>query len=80
LPRIFKIYRIYAAIKRLMDERRPDLFIPVDLPDFNMVLARRAKARGLRVLYYIAPRPGHGDDPGLGARPDNRRPVRDLPL
>ncbi len=55
LPRIFKIYRIYAAIKRLMDERRPDLFIPVDLPDFNMVLARRAKARGLRVLYYIAP-------------------------
>jgi lipid-A-disaccharide synthase len=55
LPRILKILKVYKAIKRLMDERRPDLFIPVDLPDFNMKLARQAKARGIRVLYYIAP-------------------------
>lgn len=55
LPRIFHILKVYAGIKRLMLSRRPSLFIPVDLPDFNMRLARHAKASGMKVLYYIAP-------------------------
>jgi lipid-A-disaccharide synthase len=55
IPRIFKIIKVYRGIKRLMDERKPGLFIPVDLPDFNMRLAHYAKIKGLRVLYYIAP-------------------------
>jgi lipid-A-disaccharide synthase len=32
-----------------------DVFVPVDSPTFNLPLARRAKARGLPVVYYIAP-------------------------
>jgi len=55
IPRLFKIFRVYQAMKLLMDVRRPQLFIPVDLPDFNMLLARQARARGVKVLYYIAP-------------------------
>jgi lipid-A-disaccharide synthase len=55
MPKIFQIIKVYRGIKQLMDERRPGLFIPVDLPDFNMRLARYAKAKGLKVLYYIAP-------------------------
>jgi lipid-A-disaccharide synthase len=55
VPRILQIIRVYRGIKRLMDERKPGLFIPVDLPDFNMRLARCAKAKGLTVMYYIAP-------------------------
>jgi lipid-A-disaccharide synthase len=55
IPRILHIFKVYRGIKQLMNERRPGLFIPVDLPDFNMRLARYAKATGLRVLYYIAP-------------------------
>jgi lipid-A-disaccharide synthase len=55
MPRILQIIKVHRGIKRLMDERRPGLFIPVDLPDFNMRLARYAKAKGISVLYYIAP-------------------------
>jgi lipid-A-disaccharide synthase len=33
----------------------PDLVIPIDYPGFNLRLARAAKERGVRVLYYIAP-------------------------
>ena len=32
-----------------------DLVIPIDYPGFNLRLARFAKGRGVRVLYYIAP-------------------------
>jgi lipid-A-disaccharide synthase len=55
IPKILQIIKVYQGIKHLMDEKRPDLFIPVDLPDFNMRLARYAKSKGLPVLYYIAP-------------------------
>jgi lipid-A-disaccharide synthase len=55
MPKIFQIIKVYRGIKQLMDERRPGLFIPVDLPDFNMWLARYAKTKDLKVLYYIAP-------------------------
>jgi lipid-A-disaccharide synthase len=34
---------------------RPHLVLPVDFPGFNLRLARRARARGQRVVYYIAP-------------------------
>jgi lipid-A-disaccharide synthase len=33
----------------------PHLVLPVDYPGFNLRLARRARARGKRVAYYIAP-------------------------
>ncbi|HQI82586.1 MAG TPA: lipid-A-disaccharide synthase [Deltaproteobacteria bacterium] len=53
--RIRHIYRVFAGIKELMGTQRPSLFIPVDLPDFNMRLCRHARDLGIRVLYYIAP-------------------------
>lgn len=34
---------------------RPDLVVLIDYPGFNLRLAREARARGIRVLYYIAP-------------------------
>lgn len=40
--------------QRLRDER-PDLLILVDYPDFNLRLAKTAKALGIKVLYYISP-------------------------
>ncbi len=55
LPRLRRILRVFFGIKRLIRDKRPDIFVPIDLPDFNMRMARFAKARGLKVLYYIAP-------------------------
>jgi len=53
--RLFGILKIYSGIRRLVSERKPDIFVPVDLPDFNMRLAAYAKKNRVKVLYYIAP-------------------------
>jgi len=42
-------------LSRLMDERGPDLVILIDYPGFNLRLAKIAKQKGLKVLYYIPP-------------------------
>lgn len=43
--------RVWAALER----EEVDLVIPIDYPGFNLRLARRARQRGIPVLYYIAP-------------------------
>ena len=40
--------------KRMLDDR-PDLLILIDFPDFNLMLAKRAKKLGIPVFYYISP-------------------------
>jgi lipid-A-disaccharide synthase len=45
----------YRRVRRFMAERRPDLVVLIDYPEFNLLLAKRAKALGLRVFYYISP-------------------------
>jgi lipid-A-disaccharide synthase len=39
----------------LMERRRPDLFIPIDYPGFNLRLAQRARDHNIPVAWYIAP-------------------------
>jgi len=41
--------------KRMIVERKPDLLILVDFPDFNLHLAAFAKKHAIPVLYYISP-------------------------
>jgi lipid-A-disaccharide synthase len=55
LPKLAGIIKVYSGIKKIIRQRKPDIFIPVDLPDFNMRLAGFAKKQGVKVLYYIAP-------------------------
>ena len=40
---------------RRMRRDRPDLLILIDFPDFNLLLARKAKKLGIPVFYYITP-------------------------
>ena len=52
LPAVWRIYR------QLADEaarRKPALAILVDFPDFNLRLARRLRAAGIRIVYFISP-------------------------
>jgi len=52
LPRIWRQYRKLAAAAR---ERRPQLAILTDSPDFHLRLARRLKRQGVTVVYLVAP-------------------------
>ena len=53
-----KIPRSYAALRKLVAwarTNRPDALVVIDFPDFNFRLARRIKALGIPVVYYISP-------------------------
>jgi lipid-A-disaccharide synthase len=47
--------RVFLEMVRLLDERRPDALLLIDYPGFNIRLAREAKKRGIRVIYYVSP-------------------------
>ena len=42
--------------KRDIEAYNPDVVILIDYPNFNMRIAKWAKAKGLKVYYYIAPK------------------------
>lgn len=49
------IRRALATMKDLLRSRRPDLLICIDYKEFNLRLARAAKAEGIKVLFYVGP-------------------------
>ncbi|MDE2179226.1 MAG: lipid-A-disaccharide synthase [candidate division NC10 bacterium] len=53
--RLPAIWRAYRSMIRCLRDRRPDLVILVDFPDFNLRLARRAFRLGIPVVYFISP-------------------------
>src|SRR3989442_7985939 len=52
LGRLLSTYRL---LRRFMVAERPELLVLIDYPEFNMLLAKRAKTLGIPVFYYIAP-------------------------
>ena len=52
LPRTYGTYRTLVREAR---SRRPDVFVAIDFPDFNFVLARAMRKLGVPVVYYIGP-------------------------
>ena len=55
LPRIPRILTILRGLGRAAEARRPKVALLVDLPDFNLRLARKLKALGVKVVYYVSP-------------------------
>ncbi len=52
LPEILKIRReLVAQLKRI----RPNVFVGIDAPDFNLTVAERLKAAGIPTLHYVSP-------------------------
>ncbi len=45
----------YRALVRAAEETPPDVFVPIDFPDFNFFPARALHKRGVPVVYYISP-------------------------
>jgi lipid-A-disaccharide synthase len=50
-----RIYREFRKLVRASKERRPDLAILTDSPDFHLRLAGKLHAQGVPVVYFIAP-------------------------
>ncbi|MFH1146431.1 MAG: lipid-A-disaccharide synthase [Pseudomonadota bacterium] len=55
LTHIRQIIHAQNLMRSLMEEKKPDLLILIDYPDFNLLLAGRAKKLNLPVLYFISP-------------------------
>lgn len=53
--RLPAVVRALRKIHRLLRDDRPALVILIDFPDFNFLVARLAKWRGVPVMYYISP-------------------------
>lgn len=50
------IYRAFKKLEVILNsDRRPDVLILIDFPEFNLRLAAKAKAAGVPVLYYVSP-------------------------
>ncbi|MBL8461868.1 MAG: lipid-A-disaccharide synthase, partial [Thauera sp.] len=56
---VLRHYRGLVALRRELGDRllreRPDLFVGVDAPDFNLGLAERLRTAGLRTVQFVSP-------------------------
>ena len=59
---LVEVLRAYPRLRRLRTElgtvllaQRPDVFVGIDVPDFNLGLARRLKQAGVPTVHYVCP-------------------------
>ncbi|MCX7793611.1 MAG: lipid-A-disaccharide synthase [Thermodesulfovibrionales bacterium] len=55
LAAINNIRRNYKEVLNHIIERRPQVIVLIDYPDFNIRIGKLAKKLGIKVLYYVSP-------------------------
>ncbi len=55
LAKLPTFMRILRQIDRIFDSERPSLVVLVDFPSFNWIVAKKAKKRGIPVVYFMPP-------------------------
>jgi lipid-A-disaccharide synthase len=56
LVKLPAVLKALITAKSILRNRRPDLLILIDFPEFNMLVAKTARRLGIPVLYYISPK------------------------
>ncbi len=55
ISRLPDIFSFQAKLAKQLKDEQVDLLIIIDLPDFNLLLAKKAKRLNIPVFYYICP-------------------------
>lgn len=55
LSHIVPLFHAWRTLTHILQHEPPDLLVLIDYPKFNLMLAKKAKQAGIKVLYYISP-------------------------
>lgn len=55
LGRIFELIGIRRHLFRHFKSSKPDVFIGIDAPDFNLGLEERLRSQGIKTVHYVSP-------------------------
>ena len=53
--RFLELIPLRRRLLRRWTERKPDVYIGIDAPDFNLTLERQLRANGVRTVHYVSP-------------------------